>query len=123
MAASLFRLVMKASSTITTFTKPATQQYFYKLATAQRTGGTITIPAGSFTNSAGTAVTTLIKAAVNNGYYQLFVNGVLQETALYTVSSTQVVVTDAASVPVSAPITLSVNNFAPTSTAVITVTT
>lgn len=123
MAASLFKLVVKASTTITTFTKPATQQYFYKLATAQRTNSTITIPANLFTNSAGGAVTTLIKAAANNGYYQLFVNGVLQETALYTVSSTQVVVTNASAVAVSSPITLSVNNFAPTSTAVITVTT
>jgi hypothetical protein len=123
MAKSLFKLIVSASADIDTFTKPAPVEYFYRLNPAQRTSGTLTIPAASFTNSNGSAVTTITRATANNGYYQLFVNGVLQQTAMYTVASTQVVITQTSLVPTSAPITLAVNNFAPTSTAVVTVTT
>ena len=67
----------------------------------------------------------LTTATADNGYYMLFINGVLQQSSLYTVSGdgSQVVITDAATIPVGAPITLVVTNFAPVSDSDTTVTT
>ena len=77
-------------------------------------------------DDSGNAVTgNLTTTATDNGYYLLFVNGVLQQSGLYTVSTdgSQVVIPQASTVPVDAPIILVVNNFAPTSTSTTTVTT
>jgi hypothetical protein len=125
MAVSLFKLVMSATTTTTTTTHPAVSKYFEKLTAGQRTSGTITIPSTAFTNDAGAAVTSnLVTKSTNNGYYLLFVNGVLQQSNLFTVgaSGSQVRITKCSLVPLSAPITLVVNNFAPVSTATTTVT-
>ena len=122
MATSIFKLVMSAETTTGTTSNPAVLEYFYKLSSTITS--TITIPAASFTDSTGnTAITSLTTATTNDGYYLLFVNGALQQTSLYTVDSTQVVITQDSSVPASAPITLVVNNFAPSSTSTTTVTT
>jgi len=124
MATSLFKLVMSATTTTgtttttTTDSNPAVEKYFYKLQAAHRTSGTVTIPSTSFVDDAGSAVASfLTTATANNGYYLLFVNGNLQESALFTVGAngSQVVITKSSTVPVSAPITLVVNNFGPTS--------
>ena len=126
MATSLFKLIMSATTTTTTDTNPDIQQYFYSLSAGDRTSGTLTIASTSFTDSTGTAVTSnLATATTANGYYLLFINGSLQETSLFTIgaSGSQVVVTQTSTVPVSAPITLVVNNFVPTSTSTTTVTT
>jgi len=122
MATSIFKLVMSAETTTGTTSNPAVLEYFYKLSSTITS--TITIPAASFTDSTGsTAITSLTTATTNDGYYLLFVNGALQQTSLYTVDSTQVVINQDSSVPASAPITLVVNNFAPSSTSTTTVTT
>ena len=126
MATQLFKLVIDATTTTDTDVNPTVDKYFYELQEAERTGGTITIPATQFTDNNGDIMTgNLTTAAAGNGYYLLFINGVLQQSSLYTVSSdgSQVVITDAATVPVGAPITLIVNNFAPVSDSSTTVTT
>ncbi len=126
MATILYKLVMDAVTTTNTTTNPEVEKYFYNLDEAQRTGNTITIPATEFVDDAGNTMTgNLATTATDNGYYLLFVNGVLQQSSLFTVSAngSQVAITQASTVPVSAPITLVVNNFAPTSTSTTTVTT
>ena len=126
MATELFKLVMSAVTTTTTDTTPEVVKYFYKLREDERSGGTITIPSTQFMDDSGNAVTgNLTTTATDNGYYLLFVNGVLQQSGLYTVSTdgSQVVIPQASTVPVDAPIILVVNNFAPTSTSTTTVTT
>lgn len=87
--AELFKLVMSASAPTTT-TTPATAKYFYKLTTAfTAASGTpsLSITATTMTDDTGAAVTTSITRATSNGYYQLFINGVLQQSAIFTVSA------------------------------------
>lgn len=126
MATQLFKLVVDATTTTDTDINPAVVKYFYELRETERTDDTVTIPATQFIDNNGDIMTgNLTTAVTNNGYYLLFINGVLQQSSLYTVSSdgSQVVITDAATVPVGAPITLIVNNFAPVSDSSTTVTT
>lgn len=125
MATSIFKLIMNAETTTNTTTNPAVQQYFYKLAEAERVGDTVTIPSTLFTDSTGTSVASmLVTASTTNGYYALFLNGTLQQTSLFTVGATgsEIVITQCSTVPVSAPITLAVNNFVPSSSSTTTVT-
>ena len=126
MATQLFKLVIDATTTTDTDVNPTVDKYFYELREDERTDGTVTIPATQFIDNNGDILTgNLTTAAADNGYYLLFINGVLQQSSLYTVSGdgSQVVITDAATVPVGAPITLIVNNFAPVSDSSTTVTT
>lgn len=127
MATNLFRLVMNATTTTTTETNPQVEKYFYKLNAGHVSSTAITIPATEFTDDAGNTMTgNLTPVSTNNGYYLLFVNGVLQQSSLFTVgeNGSQVVIdTPGSSVPISAPITLVVNNFVPISTSTTTITT
>lgn len=123
MATKLFKLAIDATTTTDVDVTPTVEKYFYDFVATDRVGDTITIPATSFTNDAGTAVTTLTTAVTDNGYYLLFINGVLQQTSLYTVTSANVVITDATTVPVDAPITLVVTNFVPEADSTTTITT
>jgi len=118
MATKLFKLVLSATTTTEVTTNPEVAKYFYNLREDERTDGTITIPAAQFFDDEGNAVTgNLTTVTANNGYYLLFINGVQQQTSLYTVSGdgSQVVITEGETVPVDAPIILVVNNFDPTS--------
>ena len=126
MSTQLFKLVIDATTTTDTTLNPAIEEYFYELSEDERTGATVTIPATQFTDGEGNVMTgNLTPATADNGYYLLFINGVLQQSSLYTVSpdGSQVVITDATTIPVGAPITLIVNNFAPVSDSDTTVTT
>ncbi|SCG83158.1 hypothetical protein DW1_1588 [Proteiniborus sp. DW1] len=127
MATTLFKLVMNAVTTTITDTNPEVEKYFYKLRNNEVVGSTIVIPAVQFTDDAGNTMTgNLVTTDPDNGYYLLFVNGALQQSSLFTVSTngSQVeILTQASTVPISAPITLVVNNFAPSSTSTTTVTT
>ncbi|AKL96313.1 hypothetical protein CACET_c28680 [Clostridium aceticum] len=126
MATTLFKLVMDAVTETETYTNPEVEKYFYNFDEADLDVDTLTIPATSFFDDAGDPVTSnLVTLADDNGYYLLFVNGALQQSSLFTVSTdgSEVVITQASTIPVGAPITLVVNNFAPTSTSTTTVTT
>lgn len=126
MATNLFKLVMSAVTETDTDTNPEVNKYFYRLREDERTSSTITIPSTNFIDDAGNTITgNLETVATNNGYYLLYINGVLQQSSLFTVSEngSNVVITQSSTVPISAPITLVVNNFAPSSTSTTTVTT
>ena len=126
MATKLFKLVIDAVTTTDTDINPEIDKYFYELREDERTADTVTIPATQFTDDTGNVmIGNLTTATADNGYYMLFINGVLQQSSLYTVSGdgSQVVITDAATIPVGAPITLVVTNFAPVSDSDTTVTT
>ncbi|MBS4025594.1 MAG: DUF4183 domain-containing protein [Clostridia bacterium] len=125
MPTQLFRLAITADTTTTTDTNPDVSRYFYDLAAGDRDTATdtLTVLASKFLDDAGIGVpaTGLETVAADNGYYSLFINGVLQQTSLFTPSAAQLVVTQVNTIPVSAPITFVVTNFAPTSTSTTTV--
>jgi hypothetical protein len=126
MAKQLFKLIIGVVTTVATKSNPDVSRYFYKLVSGDRTSNTLTIARNKFWDDAGNLMTgNLTTKSADNGYYSLFINGILQQTSLFTVgaSGSQVAVTQAATIPVSAPITFVVTNFAPTSTAANTVTT
>ncbi|WP_312813756.1 DUF4183 domain-containing protein [Sedimentibacter sp.] len=126
MAIQLFKLAIDAATTTDVEINPEIIRYFYLLEEVDRTDDTLVIPATKFINDAGDIMLgNLTTAVADNGYYMLFVNGVLQQSSLYTVSGdgSQVTVTDAETIPVQAPITLIVTNFAPISDSDTTVTT
>ena len=125
MATTIFKLVMDGTTTTTTTTNPAIEGYFYKLAAVDVTLDTANIASTSFFDSTGASVVSnLTLATTADGYYLLFIDGVLQETSLYTIASTgsSISVTQVSTVPVSAPFTLLVNNFAPNSISTTTIT-
>ena len=126
MAAQLFKLIIDATTTTDVEINPEIEKYFYPLEETDRTDDVLTIPATKFIDDAGDIMTgNLTTVSTNNGYYLLFVNGVLQQSSLYVVSGdgSQVTVNDAETIPVGAPITLIVTNFAPISDSDTTVTT
>jgi hypothetical protein len=126
MAAQLFKLIIDATTTTDVEINPEIEKYFYPLEETDRTDDVLTIPATKFIDDAGDIMTgNLTTVTTNNGYYLLFVNGVLQQSSLYVVSGdgSQVTVNDAETIPVGAPITLIVTNFAPISDSDTTVTT
>ena len=52
----------------------------------ERDGDTVTIPASEFVDDEGNPVVgNLTTVTTDNGYYNLYVNGALQQTSLYTV--------------------------------------
>ncbi len=123
MAVQLYKLAISATVLTTVDTKPEVLKYFYILNPNDITNNVLTIPAASFTDEIGGAVTTITEAATDNGYYMLFINGVLQQDALYTVSSTEVVVQDADAIEDDATVILVVTNFAPEADSTVTVNT
>ncbi|NMA65692.1 MAG: DUF4183 domain-containing protein [Clostridiaceae bacterium] len=113
--ATLFKLAITADTTTTVLTKPDVQRYFYLLDPQHidQDTGTLTIPANAFVDDQENPVANITLAEPDNGYYLLFINGVLQQDTLYTVASDNVEIPDADDIEVSAPITLIVTNFAP----------
>lgn len=118
MPASLFKLVMHAETTTTS--KPEVQRFFYQINTEDLEDDTLTIEAASFVDDSGDAVVTLPIATPDNGYFLLFVNGVLQQEGLYTVTESNVTITDATQVTENAPVVLVVTNFNPESETTVT---
>jgi hypothetical protein len=126
MATKLLKLVMSAVTTTDVDINPEISKYFYELREDERTDDVLTIPAAQFTDDAGNIMTgNLTTVSTDNGYYLLFINGVLQQSSLFTVSTdgSQVVINQASTIPVGTPITLTVNNFNPISTSTTTITT
>ncbi|HZJ76738.1 MAG TPA: DUF4183 domain-containing protein [Oscillospiraceae bacterium] len=116
MALKLFKLVIDAATETTTKIKPDIIQYFYEFDADDVDDGTLIIPATSFIDDTGDEVVTLETVTPNNGYYRLFINGVLQQYGLYTTAETSVTVTiGTETIPDGAPVTLIVANFDPES--------
>ncbi len=62
-------------------------RYFNVLAASLAVVDGTTVAATAFLDDNGTAVTEFL--AVTNGYYNLYINGVLQEGGSYTISATE----------------------------------
>jgi len=110
--ARLFKLAITAETITTVTTEPDVKRYFYNFNTDDVDEGVLTIPAGSFVDDQDNPVGTITEITPGNGFYLLFINGVLQQSDLYTVSSTEVVVQDASTIEPGSPIVLVVTNFA-----------
>lgn len=122
MATTLFKLAITAETQTTVKTMPEVKKYFYELVTSDITSGTLTIPATSFVDEQGNVVTSITLATSDNGYYLLFINGVLQQDSLYTVSANDVVIPNIADdIEDGSPIILVVTDFVPTADSTTTV--
>lgn len=122
MATQLFKLVMSATAP-TTNAVPTSIRYFYTQ-TTDYTGVTpLVIASTSMYDDTGTKLTgNITTATADNGYYQLFINGILQQTSLYAVDSggANVTITLPAAdskIIANSVIVLTVTNFQPTTTA------
>lgn len=116
MALQLFRVVGSG----TAVTRPTVSNYFYKVI-ASGSYSIYVISATSFQTNTGGAAASLTTMTDSNGYYLLYVNGVLQQGNYYTVASDNVTITKTTggtnfNLKLSAPITLTVTNFAPVTT-------
>lgn len=117
MAVELFKLAIDAESDITL--EPDVKNYFYQFDPddVDEVDG-LTIEAADFVDDDGDQVVAITEADANNGYYQLFINGVLQQMDFYNATTNNVTIpsiTDSTSIPENAPIILVVTNFAPES--------
>ncbi|MGA3676004.1 DUF4183 domain-containing protein [Lysinibacillus agricola] len=79
MALSIINIHVNVTGTSTKF--------FNILAASLAVADGTTIPATAFLNDSGTAATTF--PIVTNGYYNFYINGVLQEGGSYTISATE----------------------------------
>lgn len=113
MPATLFKLAITAVTETTVLTKPAVERYFYNFDPQHLDQGTLTIPANAFVDDQGNQVDSITLVQEDNGYYLLFINGVLQQDDLFTVAADEVEVGDASDIEDGAPIVLVVNNFNP----------
>lgn len=118
---SILKLVM--SATAQTTAKPTDNEYFYKATALFTTSVSHSIAANKFKGGTGTTVDSLAKAATNNGYYQLFINGQKQESAVFSVASTGLTLNTTSpyqTVLASTPFTLLTVNFAPSTAITVT---
>jgi len=117
MAVQLFKLVIDVTTTTTTDINPDVKRYFYELEEEDVDEGILTIPASKLVDDSGDPLDGQIPVVdPENGYYLLFVNGVLQQSGLYSVSEDEIEVQDidTETTPPGAPIVLVIASFAPT---------
>jgi hypothetical protein len=121
MALQLMKLFV--SATTTTSTDPEDTRFFNVTDAATAAGATLTIDAADFFQDNGDAVVELPALALNNSYFNVFINGVLQMEAIstYTPGITAVgslaiaVPAGGDGIPIGTPIVLEVVNYTPTS--------
>lgn len=114
----LFKLAIGAATDTTTTIDPTVVNLFYIFAPADATDGVLHAPAEKFVDDDNNPVTQLTLANPNNGYYLLVINGMLQQSSVYTVSASELVVAGADEILTGSPVVLTVTNFAPLSTSV-----
>jgi Domain of unknown function (DUF4183) len=121
MAASLVKLVLTANNTVggtittttTTNVAPVTHRYVAHVTLGMITGGVTTIPATSFVDDTGTALSSGGLPTINaNSYYTVDINGVLQQSGLSTLTTNDLVINSA--ILVGAPVILEVVDFSGT---------
>jgi hypothetical protein len=115
---SIIKLFIKAvnmvTGNVTTATVasivPSVNRYTATIVIGNILGGITTIPAQNFTNDSGTSVPIggLI-VPTSSGYFNVFVNGILQRGGLCTISSTSLVLNSALILGVT--VTVEVINF------------
>jgi hypothetical protein len=121
MPLQLIKLLVTASTT--TDVVPSSQKFFYITQSETAAGSTLTIDATSFFQDNGSAVTTLPALARDNSYFNVYINGVLQqkENSTYTPVATGVgslafaVPAGGGSILQGTTVVLEVVNHAPTS--------
>mgnify|MGYP005751526899 FL=1 len=126
MALQLMKLLVTASTTTTI--NPTQEKYFYVTTAETAAGSTLTIDTTDFFDDAGAEVTDLPELATDNGYYNLFINGVLQMSNISTYTPGETTVGSLEiDVPVGGdpilegtPIVLEVVYYLPTSTTQVT---
>lgn len=124
MAASLIKLYVAAvasapvatGGTVTTTVDPIVSR-FNATISADMIGATnTTIPAASFFDDNGNAVTNL-PSPPTNGYFDVYVNGILQQAGLSTLSTTELVL-NTTSAPAGVPVVLEVCDYSNTTSAI-----
>lgn len=75
---------------VTTTLNPDTTRYFATLTAGMLGATNTTIPAGSFVNDSDTAITAL-PALTANDYFNVYINGVLQQQSLSTLATDSLV--------------------------------
>ncbi|MBB3113678.1 hypothetical protein FHS18_005791 [Paenibacillus phyllosphaerae] len=120
MPPSLIKLFVAASATapvatggtIDTAVTPVVTRFVAVMDPGMITGGATVIPAASFANDNGDPITDL-PAPPTEGYYNVYVNAVLQEANLSTLTQTALTL-DTVAIPAGAPIILEVDDFSAT---------
>jgi hypothetical protein len=126
MALQLMKLFVSASTT--TETVPTDTRFFYTTTAPTAAGATLTIDAASFLQDDGSSVVTLPSLAVNNSYFNVYINGVLQMEGIstYTPGATGVgslavaVPAGGSGIPTGTPVVVEVLNYTPSSTTAVT---
>lgn len=111
MPASLIKMYITATATAPTATGgsvsttvSSTSQQVVALASAGTvTGTTLTILATAFVDGSGDPVT---QFPTNSGFYSLYVNGVLQQEGLSTLTTSQISIEDGDQIATSSPIVI-----------------
>jgi hypothetical protein len=101
----IIKPVFTATSTVTgditvataTSVTPAPARFTVFVTAPMVAGGITSIPAANFIDDTGTAITTL-PAVTANSYANVYINGVLQPTSVYTLSTTALNIDDEVSV-------------------------
>lgn len=125
MAASLIKLFVSASAsaptatggTVSTTVDPAVTRYNAVLTGGMITATETTIPATSFFDDNGDPVAATLPTVPTNGYINVYVNGVLQEAGLSTLTTASLVL-DTISALVGTPVVLEVVDFSTTSSSI-----
>ncbi|MGG1401651.1 DUF4183 domain-containing protein [Bacillus salipaludis] len=126
MALQLMKLLVTAATT--TEVTPTDTRFFYVTTSPTAAGSTLTIDAADFLLDNGTAATALPALAVNNSYFNVFINAVLQMEGIstYTPGGTGVgslaiaVPAGGDGIPTGTPIVLELVSFAPSSSTDVT---
>lgn len=126
MAASLIKLFVSATAstpvatggTVTTTVSPSVTRYNATITSGMIGATDTTIPAASFVDDNGAAIVTL-PATPTDGYINVYVNALLQEGGLSTLSTTQLVLSTIAA-PAGSPVVLEVANFSNTTSTITT---
>ncbi|THF77278.1 DUF4183 domain-containing protein [Cohnella fermenti] len=124
MAASLIKLFITATASAPTATggeiettvSPNVTRFNATIAGGMIAGGNTTIPAASFLDDDGGTVTDL-PAQPTDGYINVYVNGVLQEGGLSTLSTTQLVLSTV-DIEEGTPVVLQVSDYSSTTSTI-----
>lgn len=112
--------LLKMVGTGNTVTKPTVKNYFHTMSGAYNASGTFSIAAAAFQTDTGGAASALTLKTNSNGYYMLFINGLLQQANLIkSIQASKLVIaltTGNLDLKASEIVTLSVTNFAPVTT-------
>ncbi|MFK4301173.1 MULTISPECIES: DUF4183 domain-containing protein [unclassified Paenibacillus] len=92
MALSIFNVVISAAVT--------SSRFFYTWPTTTPISPGLNTPATSFVDDTGTAATAF--PTVPNGYYNFYINGVLQEQGTFSVSTSALTINTGSAGPISA---------------------